>query len=1111
MILIPQCPDTLELEALLDGELSDQLATELQDHIESCDDCQRRVDGLDAGDDSLGRLREHLKVPSEAIDTTLHVAMKEIKSISLSSDLHHLNNKLETSLDFLSSSNEPDSVGRLGRYEISEVVGRGGMGIVLKGYDPQLKRIVAIKVLAPELASNANARKRFRREGQAAAAVIDDHVVTIHGVDEANGLPHLVMEYISGRSLQDRIDRDGPLELKEILRIGMQAASGLAAAHAQGLVHRDIKPANILLENSVERVKITDFGLARAVDDVRITRQGVVTGTPEYMSPEQARSERVDHRSDLFSLGCVLYAMCTGRPPFRAESTVAMIRRVCDDEPRRLQEVNSEIPDPLANFVVKLLAKNPDERFQSAAEVSVLLGRYLAHIQQPEANPSPPVIADMPTNAANSRASKFRRNWLTVAAVLLALLTSFGIMEASGVTSFASTVIRLVQGEGIVVIEIDDPEVKVAIDGDDLIITGPGIKEFRLPTGQHELTAHKAGGIIRRELVSITRGGKQLVRISQEPAARPNEELTGQKRRLVWSTGNRQIGVSPDGRYISFVDWENTFDLAIRDLATGEERRVTNEGSRDRDSVEFAYWSKPSPDGRQIAYSWGLEGHEARQLRVVDIDTGDYRLLFDNPDGAYVVPMGWSQDGQYIAAALRPTVATVWQIELFSTKDGSHRLLKSLDWRFPEGTNFSPDGRYIVYAAKLDQDSPNSDIFLLATDGSREVTLVEHPAVDSQPLWTPDGRGIVFLSDRGGSKSLWYLEMADAQPQGDPTLLADNVDADSSIGFTSDGAYYFLKNRHGFRLSGDVYVATLDPAGSAIEGPPRKTILQSEGGNTLASWSTDGNYLAYTRRATDVSLVLRNMTSGEERELHPRARWWVGPRDCLPRWSPDGKTILVSRNGLHSIDVQSGDIVPLVQDEGVQRFVYSPDGTVVYYLRQLRSSGSVEAIEVVSRELATQNVKVLSQHDSNDGQDYGLAISPDGQQLAVASLRRIWLMPIEGGTSRQLLSLPEDEVIPEHVGIAWTPLGNSLIFAKRLLGPKERYSLKAPAKRSELWKVAVDSGAAESLNLVVDGLRQLSLHPDGRQITYTQYPPGADPRTEIWAIDDFLPRLAAQQ
>ena len=222
-----------------------------------------------------------------------------------------------------------------------------------------------------------------------------------------NGLPYLVMEYVSGSSLQQKIDGGGALQAAQILRIGMQIASGLAAAHAQGLVHRDIKPANILLENSVERVKITDFGLARSIDDVQITQAGAVYGTPLYMSPEQAQGERVDQRSDLFSLGSVMYAMCTGRPPFRGDTSLAVLKRVCDDTPRPIREVNPEIPAALAEIVNKLMAKNPDARFQTAGAVAELLSRYLAHLQhdpltpyQVEGQPQP--LAPRPARTRNA-------------------------------------------------------------------------------------------------------------------------------------------------------------------------------------------------------------------------------------------------------------------------------------------------------------------------------------------------------------------------------------------------------------------------------------------------------------------------------------------------------------------------------------------------------------------------------------------------------------------------------------------------------------------------------------------------------------------------------------
>ncbi len=439
-------------------------------------------------------------------------------------------------LDFLEPSEVPGSLGRLGQYDILEVVGRGGMGIVLKAQDAKLNRVVAVKVLAPELASNPTARKRFSREAQAAAAVSHDHVVTIYAVeDQQNQLPYLVMEFIDGQSLQQKLDSAGHLELKEILRIGRQVASGLAAAHQQGLIHRDIKPSNILLQNGVQRVQITDFGLARAVDDVGMTKTGEVTGTPQYMSPEQRKGIR-SMRSDLFSLGSVLCAMCTGRSPFRADTSVATLRRVCDDVPRPIREINPDIPNWLVEIVNRLLAKNPDDRFQTADKVAELLGKHLAHLQDPNSTPFPGTIRPIRKSSARGCASSY---WQAIALALVLLAASFGVTEATGVTQFSSSIIRIVTGEGTLVIEVDDPSVEISIDGEELTITGAGIQELRLRPGQYQFQATRDGETITQELVTITRGDRQVVRVTESRSATsrsrcrrgsPNRSLAEQRR-----------------------------------------------------------------------------------------------------------------------------------------------------------------------------------------------------------------------------------------------------------------------------------------------------------------------------------------------------------------------------------------------------------------------------------------------------------------------------------------------------------------------------------------------------------------------------------------------------
>ncbi len=475
---------------------------------------RRRVEALLESHNTAGAFLEKLAPQRLAEDFAERPAAAATRD---GSDVEH---PPSIDLDFLAPADKPGSLGRLGHYDIQEVVGRGGMGIVLRAFDEKLHRIVAIKVMAAQLATNATARKRFTREAQAAAAVSHDHVVTIHAVEEANGLPYLVMQYVAGLSLQERLDRRGPLELHEILRIGMQTASGLAAAHAQGLIHRDIKPANILLENGVERVKITDFGLARAAADASLTQPGVVAGTPQYMAPEQARGETVDHRADLFSLGSVLYAMCTGSPPFRGGGTMAVLKRVCEETPSPIRETNPEIPDWFVAIIDKLHAKDPAERYQSAAEVADVLNRHLAQVQHPSLSPQSQGRHYGKPAAATRKRPRTRRPWAVAACGLIVALAGFGLTEATGVTNLRATVIRIFTPEGTLVVETDDPGVKVTIEGDGgLVITGAGPQEVRLKAGSYRLQAAKDGQSVRldQELVTIAKGDKQVVRVSLEP------------------------------------------------------------------------------------------------------------------------------------------------------------------------------------------------------------------------------------------------------------------------------------------------------------------------------------------------------------------------------------------------------------------------------------------------------------------------------------------------------------------------------------------------------------------------------------------------------------------
>jgi serine/threonine protein kinase len=283
-------------------------------------------------------------------------------------------------LNFLSHSTRPDSLGRLGHYEMLQILGRGGFGIVFRAFDDTLQRVVAVKMMAPQIATLSPARKRFLREARSSAQVRHENVVQVYEVGE-QPLPFLTMEFIPGETLQQRLDLTGPLEVFEVLRIGRQIAEGLAAAHACDLIHRDIKPGNILLEGGSHKAKITDFGLARAADDASISQSGVIAGTPMYMAPEQALGQSIDQRADLFSLGSVLYQMVSGRPPFRASSALAVLKRVAEETPRPIPEIIPETPTWLCNIIAKLHAKNPEDRYQSAREVADVLADCEAQLK----------------------------------------------------------------------------------------------------------------------------------------------------------------------------------------------------------------------------------------------------------------------------------------------------------------------------------------------------------------------------------------------------------------------------------------------------------------------------------------------------------------------------------------------------------------------------------------------------------------------------------------------------------------------------------------------------------------------------------------------------------
>jgi serine/threonine-protein kinase len=557
--------DPQRIELFLEQRLSDAEQSALELHLDDCDRCRRRLETAAADAEVWSAVRESLGGEPPAVEGPGPACDGPAGDASFSR---------AAVLGLLAPTDDDRMLGRLGTYEVVGIVGSGGMGVVLKAFDPALNRYVAIKVLAPHLGASGAARRRFSREAQAAAAVVHENVMEIYGVDDAAGLPYLVMPYVRGPSLQRRLDEQGPLALAEILRIGMQAASGLGAAHAQGLVHRDVKPANILLADGVERVKLTDFGLARAADDASLTRTGFIAGTPQYMSPEQARGEAVDSRSDLFSLGSVMYAMCTGRLPFRAETSYGVLRRITDEEPRPIREINPEVPEWLCRIIARLMAKHPEERFQSAAEVAQLFEACLAHVQQPSAarlpeelcrleSPAdaktpdqprrasgrfraawnrrsqepgasaPRLIPDQPRRASGRFRAAWNRRSQEPGASAPRLISRKALLVAAFVVAvfLAGVVIVLQLDKGTLTIESEVDDVSVRVTRGSEVVERLTVKQtgetIRIAAGTYvvEIEGDADGIAIENGAVKVERGGREIVRIVKSEEAAPGGNI----------------------------------------------------------------------------------------------------------------------------------------------------------------------------------------------------------------------------------------------------------------------------------------------------------------------------------------------------------------------------------------------------------------------------------------------------------------------------------------------------------------------------------------------------------------------------------------------------------
>ena len=600
---------------------------------------------------------------------------------------------------------------------------------------------------------------------------------------------------------------------------------------------------------------------------------------------------------------------------------------------------------------------------------------------------------------------------------------------------------------------------------------------------------------------------------------RPADPSAVTLRRVWTASGSGALGgISPDGRYLSFTDWE-TGDLAVRDLAAGQNRRLTTTGSWNEPPFDFAENSVVSRDGKRVAYGWYNKDHYY-DLRVVGLDGSEPRVLLADKQWTWLQPFDWSPDGKEVLALI--SRKGLFRIVLVSAAQGSVRVLK--EWpnsRWTEKLSFSPDGRYIV-CDPWGGVKGSQDILLLSSAGGEETPLIQHPAKDWSPVWTPDGKKVVFASDRTGTLGLWAIGVTDGKPQGVPELVKPDIGQLARLmGFTRQGSLYYAVEGG----MGDVYVAELDPATGKVAAQAAPVANRFAGTNMGPSWSPDGQYLAYhshrgPQGASELgalTIVIKSVKTGEERDLSVKLR-----QDGPVRWFPDGKSFLVGGTtedqsgqlpGFYRINAESGEVSLIKRVTGAARPLgvnLSPDGKAIFYVH--RETGKGERIMVYQMETGEEKELFRTVSPQSFGSSGRLDPSPDGRQLAfvlrdpATSSTVVKIMPVSGGELRELVGGPRYRDV--ELG-GWSPDGRYLFIVTGGQG----------VQPSQLWRVPAEGGEPQKLD--VNMQRQWynrtegghsphfpAVHPDGRRIVF-ETGRGRDIEPEIWVMENLLPELKA--
>jgi len=897
-----------------------------------------------------------------------------------------------------------------GTLTLLEHVGKGAFGDVFRAWDPRLEREVALKLLRQSPASGGAAARIVIDEAKLLARVRHPNVVTVYGADRIDGQVGLWMEFVRGRTIDAVLQEHGPMGAPEAGLIGLDVCRALSAVHRAGLIHRDVKAHNVMRETG-GRIVLMDFGAGH--EDGLANDAAGLAGTPLYLAPEVFAGAAATPRSDVYSVGVLLYHLATGSYPVKGR-TVGELREAHRGRQHSwLRDERPDLPDAFVRAVERALAPDPAERYDSAGEMEAALARVVSHAHEGRAVPAPGTA--IPVGPVRRAGFGGRRAALAVAAAV-ALVASAAV--------FRRPLLDLVTSR-------------------------------RTPSGREAA------------LIAIPPSSVSM--------------------RHILLDGFSYIGTpSADGQWFSYSD-ENG-NVALLNIATGQRRQVTSDASGSPSGNQFATASTISHDGRSIAYEWSaLDG--ADELRISDLQGAHPRVLLRDAAIEHSVPLQWSHDGQSILALLVRAEST--DLALIATDDGSVRVLEKLS-TWPIFASISPDDHYVVYDGPQSAAATARDIFIVESDGSNAHRLVQHPSNDAQPVWTADGHGIVFVSDRSGSNDLWEVDVAGGFATSEPHMLHRNVGRMLLRGLT-DAGVYFLYLTVGIV---DVYKAPLTGHGFTRATP----VANSYAGSNISSlWSPDGRQIAYASRRGvtwfdqgSTSLVITDLASGTQRELQPALSSFL-----LKAWSPDGRHLIVGglgsagQQGPFVIDATTGVVVPL---QPGFRPDWLSDGRITFIQKAKQ--------RIIARDMTSGMDDVLldghAEGFSLGGNVFGRGyrVSPDGQLLAFTASRgdgdaqrgTLAVRPLHGGATRELVTARDPELLMFQ---DWMPDGTAVLFT--------RWNGKSPQSEVSLWRVSIDGGDPQPLGSMV-GLRDVSVDRAGTTITFT----AGWPVNELWAIEHLL-------